>query len=105
MIEARADDITGTGEYVGQFPEEDDPHGMVWRYFVKSVDWKAGLFNKVLADIAGDGAYYIVWMARNGSALFAPYDGGFDLFPFSFEQVETLKADWSDWLSSHPEGL
>lgn len=105
MIEARADQIVGTGEYAGQFAEDDDSDGMVWRYFVQSVDWQAGAFNRVLADIANDGPYYVVWMARNGGALFAPYDGGFDLFPSSLEQVETLKSDWSDWLSSHPEGL
>ncbi len=38
-------------------------------------------------------------------AIFSPYDGGFDLFPHSQSEVESLKAEWVDWLCLRPDGL
>jgi len=105
MIEARTDDCTSAGELAGQFDDSDEYDTMIWRYFVQSVNWRAGAFDKVLMDLADDAPYSVVWMARESGAIFAPYDGGFDLFPSEYLQVDTLKAQWSDWLSSHPEGL
>jgi hypothetical protein len=44
-------------------------------------------------------------MSRKTGKIFAPYDGGFDLFPSPGEEVAQLKSRFSEWLSSHPEGL
>jgi len=44
-------------------------------------------------------------MNQNSNAIFAPYDGGFDLFPPSQLDVEHMRELHPEWLSSYPDGL
>jgi hypothetical protein len=37
--------------------------------------------------------------------LYHPYDGGADVIASSPEERDRLRADFSDWLSSHPRGV
>lgn len=104
QIETRTDEMADAGELVGTFKESDDPDEPVWSIYVQAVEWRAGMFDSQFRAIADD-EYRALWMSRSDGAVFAPYDGGFDLFPCSVEQVSALKAEHPDWLSSHPEGL
>ena len=104
-VQSRADGIGGQGEYAGEFAEDEEPGSTVWRFFAQRVIWKAGTFDNELLEIAADGPFYQIWMNRDTGAVFAPYDGGFDLFPADWRQVDMLKAQWSTWLSDHPSGL
>jgi hypothetical protein len=107
MIETGGDDAGRTGEYAGSFTvDDDDPYPMVWQYFIKPVDWRAEAFDEVLTAVANDEwPGHVIWMARDSGVIFAPYDGGFDLFPNNFNQIDALKAKWPDWLSPFPGGL
>lgn len=103
-VEARTDDLPGTGAFAGEYQLGGDPDEPVWRFYVRSVDWKAGAFDDYFTAIA-DEKLMGLWMCRSSGAVFAPYDGGFDLFPSSFDEVGILKTERSDWLSSEPSGL
>jgi hypothetical protein len=59
----------------------------------------------MLTAIANDEVGPTLWMDRRSGSIFAPYDGGFDPFPHSQGDVESLKAEFSGWLSPHPCGL
>jgi hypothetical protein len=63
------------------------------------------VFDKLLTAIADDEVDFVFWMNRENGAIFAPYDGGFDLFPSTDAQVDELKKSYPDWLSSHSQGL
>ncbi|MFM9829841.1 MAG: hypothetical protein ACKVOB_14055 [Sphingomonas sp.] len=74
------------------------------RYFVRQVAWDAGAFDALLLAVAEDDARY-VWVSRDDGSVFAPYDGGFDLFAVAPAAIATLRAKWPEWLSSRPDGL
>ncbi|MDR6126574.1 hypothetical protein QE361_003686 [Sphingomonas sp. SORGH_AS802] len=105
IIEAHADDKPGSGELAPIEAEPDDPGEPVWRFYVRRDRWQAGAFDDKLLSIAADEAGRAVWMRCDNGAIFAPYDGGFDLFPPTIRIVNELKAEHSEWLSEHPTGL
>ncbi len=86
-----------------RFPDPEDDHH--WLAMVSAVRWKVGMFDDLLNEIADDETGPTLWMSRRNGALFAPYDGGFDLFPSTASEVVRLKTIYGDWLSDHPEGL
>lgn len=83
---------------------EDVEDSFEWRFYVHPVTWEAGSFDPILAAIA-DWQILALWMSRKSGAVFAPYDGGFDLFPPTSDDVAALKSERAEWLSSEPSGL
>jgi hypothetical protein len=104
LAEARFDDEVSDPNSSVEFREMDNGEELVWRVDVRPVEWRTGAFDAKLRAIADD-ELQALWMRRSDGTVFAPYAGGFDLFPRSFDDVETLKEERSDWLSSHPSGL
>jgi len=85
------------------FSPEDE---CVYRIFAKSTIWSAGSFNNLIARRANDTLHLAaMWVSADSGAVFAPYDGGNDLFLPTPNDVVDLKNEFSDWLSAHPEGL
>jgi len=82
-------------------PEED----YIWTAYVTPVRWKAGSARRLLWQVAQDRTGPTLWINRTSGAIFAPYDGGFDLFPTSQQHVEALRRKYPDWLSNEPGGL
>jgi hypothetical protein len=105
VIEGDTDDPVTAGEVALSGRETDDPDDPVWSFYVRHERWRARANNAKLLSIADDEPRRVVWMRCDNGAVFAPYDGGFDLFPESWEGVRQLKAAWPNWLSDHPTGL
>lgn len=103
IVEARADEAEGHGEFIGSYEEEED--APVWRYYVREQDWISGAFDTEIAAIADDGPAYVLWISRETGGIFAPYDGGFDLFPSSEGDVEHLQTTYREWRSDREDGL
>lgn len=87
------------GDEDGTEDETEDPDAR-WLFSAQKVIWRANAFDAQLAVIAEDDGCPVLWMARDTGALFAPYPGGFDVFPRSWPEVERLKGTWPDWLAS-----
>lgn len=103
IVEARTDEVDGQGEFVGSYQEE--PDAPLWRYHVREADWFQGKFDAQVAEIADDGPAYVIWVSRDTGGIFAPYDGGFDLFPESDDCVQKLRMIYREWLSDREDGL
>lgn len=84
--------------------EDDDPDSPMCRFYIRADEWQPGEYDEKLLALADD-EIRVIWMRRDNGAVFAPYDGGFDLFPATWEDVALLKEERRDWLSDHPEGL
>ncbi len=106
IITSRWDDERGPGVAAGHWREDDtDPESLVWNFFVRESEWAEGHFDDDLEDLADDAPYYIVWFEPDSGKVFAPYDGGFDLFAPSIKEVAKLRARFGDWLSDRNDGL
>lgn len=77
----------------------------LWNVHALLSEWSAVRFDAVLRDIAEYRAAPTLWMSSTSGAIFAPYDGGVDLFLPSQSTVASLVSAYPDWLSSHPAGL
>lgn len=73
--------------------------------FVALVEWQNGSFDEILRRVANDEIRYISWMNIQNGEIFAPYDGGADLFLSSTARRDELREQFKDWLSNHPEGF
>ena len=86
-----------------RYREDDDD--FQWVSSPSQVLWHEDTFRDLLHDIAEDRTGPTLWFNGETGKVFAPYDGGFDLFPTSIEEVDELKRQHGDWLSSEPSGL
>lgn len=77
----------------------------LWRVHAGRTQWVEARFDDLLTAIAEERAGPTLWMAEETGAVFAPYDGGVDLFLAEAAQVEALRARHAGWLSAHTEGL
>lgn len=85
--------------------DDDDDDSVAWRVHAGQTGWTDGGFDELLTSIAEERAGPTLWMSEATGSIFAPYDGGVDLFLAKPEEATSLKAKYRDWLSSHPAGL
>lgn len=67
--------------------------------------WDKERFEAILRAVADDEVRYVSWMNCASGDLFAPYDGGFDLFFQNPERRDNMRSKHLEWLSKHPQGL
>lgn len=91
-------------DFAFEILEDDGEEGRPWRVYAAQVRWAAGRFDDLLLSIADEKAGPTLWMGTDG-AIFAPYDGGVDLFLPNAEAVQRLAAQHPDWLPTHPLNL
>jgi hypothetical protein len=85
--------------------DEGDDEEYPWDVYASRRMWLEGAFDDLLIAIAEDRAAPTLWMSPASGTVFAPYDGGVDLFLPDLVQVDSLKAKHPDWLSTHPQGF
>ena len=89
-----------------QFLDDDDPEAQsTWTAHAATFTWKSGAFDSLLRRIANDEVSYVMWMDEQTGSLFAPYDGGVDVFLPTTAARDALKERHSAWLSIHPSGM
>jgi hypothetical protein len=63
-----------------------------WEAFAGLTAWASGQFDGLLRDIADERAAPTLWCSGETGAVFAPYDGGIDLFLPDKGRVRELKG-------------
>jgi hypothetical protein len=85
------------------FVEPEDQ--IMWKTYASECRWRPGKFDAAIHLVADDKEAAALWVSKETKAIFAPYDGGTDLILPNSENVNILKKEFSDWLSTHPHGL
>ncbi|BCM90088.1 hypothetical protein IAD21_01939 [Abditibacteriota bacterium] len=86
------------------FYHYEDEDADIMQYALETV-WQPHKFDPVLRLVANDEICYVSWLNSESGEIFAPYDGGADLFLSSTQRRDELRARYSSWLSRHPQGL
>jgi hypothetical protein len=84
-------------------PEEPDLD-LVCAAAGETVRWDPEQLAAAMGTAAVDASRWLLLSLRTRQ-VFAPYDGGVDLFLASPERVRKAKACFGGWLSPHPSGL
>ncbi|MEO1324147.1 MAG: DUF3885 domain-containing protein [Pseudomonadota bacterium] len=79
-------------------PEDEPEYQDDWTSFARKLSWSAGKFNPLLKSIADDEDEGILWFSPTFNTVFAPYDGGVDVWVKSEEQLESLYHTYKDWI-------
>jgi hypothetical protein len=69
------------------------------------LDWKPGALDDVLADVANALLGPFLVASEATGRVYAPYDGGADLFLGSPAERDEFRSRYTAWLPSHPSGL
>jgi len=89
------------GQYPGEIPTEDDDIYSVW---YANLTWKPSFFNKLVKDVTDEKEWNIAIVSLDSRNLYYLYDGGADVLTFNCSK-ETLRHQFSNWLSDRPDGL
>jgi len=85
---------------------DEGPGGrVVADVYAAPVRWEPGVFTPLIREIADDAIDGIVFVAWETCRVYAPYDGGADLFFDSPGERERFRAKYAEWLSRRPDGL
>jgi hypothetical protein len=80
------------------FDEGEGEEDSSWNVFASPETWTAGAFDDLLWAIANEQVHQATWTSPSTGAVFAPYDGGIDLFLPGDDLVKQLRIKHHDWL-------
>lgn len=86
-------------------PEDAEDDASTIAVFTGVADRLDDHFEQAVLGIAQERSARCIWVSPNVRAVFAPYDGGFDIIAPTPRTVSTLRADFKKWLSNRPDGL
>lgn len=69
------------------------------------IRWRPDALDDVLADVSEDIIGPMLIVSTKTGRVYAPYDGGADLFVGSSAERDELRSRYAEWLSPHPSGL
>lgn len=76
-----------------------------WPIFAGQCFFQTGAFDGLLSDIAADNAFRTLWLDRSSGSVFAPYDGGFDVFCQAPALASELREKYQAWRSARADGM
>jgi len=74
-------------------------------FFVADAVWREGGFDQIIAAAANDELCPIVFVNFSVCSMYAPYDGGADLFFSSSEEMLVARNRFRSWLSKREDGM
>lgn len=83
--------------------DDDDPYYL--NTFGAKFNWDEGLFREIILDVAKENVGPVVFLSRTSKGVFAPYDGGADLFYINEVKKLQAQVELKDWTSSREDGL
>jgi hypothetical protein len=105
---AKTDMLMPKATEVYQFRDPEGVYGaegLEWRVSAALASWDIGTAVPRLRRIADDEGPRTLWMACHDGSVFAPYDGGVDLFFADRVRLERIASEHAGWLPVHPDGL
>lgn len=86
-------------------PDADPVGDMAIELRATPVEWRAGGFDPMIRAAADDRSLFFLITALDAARVYAPYDGGADIYVEDRATRDVWKRRYSTWLSSHPGGL
>jgi hypothetical protein len=84
---------------------EENAELIFWHIYAQARTWQAGAFDEVVRRVADDELSNVMLVAEDCRWLVHPYDGGLDVIARDEATRDELRANFSSWLSSRPDGL
>ena len=76
-----------------------------FEFFALNITWRSGAFDELLLAVAQERVGPILFANIENRSIYAPYDGGADLFFPSSAAAELAKQHFAYWLSKREDGM
>jgi hypothetical protein len=87
------------------FSVKTDLGAPYWHFFISDQKWQSGDLDGVLMRIASDDIADVLVVGQKQKFVYAPYDGGADIFVRDSQTRTKLRALFSSWLPTSDSGL
>lgn len=67
--------------------------------------WVPEKFNEIILAVANDELSQIIFLNKDTGSVYAPYDGGADIYIFDQAIKERLKLKYAKWAPARADGL
>lgn len=84
---------------------DEDEDSYYLHIFQTEFDWSEIIFNQIVLDVANENISSVTFFCQSSGNVYAPYDGGADLFFPKNEKLIQLKKQFSSWLSKRKDSL
>ena len=74
-------------------------------YSAEVEPWITGKYDQVIISVANDELSQIIFMNPKNGNIYAPYDGGADIFLTDEKTRNDLKKQFSKWASGREDGM
>lgn len=88
-------------EHIMSFHEGEEQ----FEFFALNITWRSGAFDELLLAVAQERVGPILFANIENRSIYAPYDGGADLFFPSSAAAELAKQHFAYWLSKREDGM
>lgn len=75
------------------------------QFFALPTVWKSNAFNELILAVADDRTGPVLFADIQRRCIYAPYDGGADLFFPTRSDADVARAKFQGWLSTRKDGL
>jgi hypothetical protein len=99
----RAEKFSPLASLVHVFTATDDDEQL--QFFSTRIVWQRNSFNDLILAVADDRADHTLFANTRTGSIYAPYDGGADLFMPTSEAVAAAREQFRNWLSERDDGL
>lgn len=95
----------------GEMPEhvlsvgDEGDEGDELQFFALPVVWQSNAFNPLILAVADGRAGPVLFADVQRSRIYAPYDGGADLFFSTRQDADVARTRFHAWLSAREDGL
>lgn len=84
----------------------EDDEVPAWLHFAAArIEWASSRFDTSICAVADEASSPLLFFNAVRQTIYAPYDGGADLFLSSSQDRDAAKRRWQHWLSARPDGL
>ena len=83
--------------------EDEDPYFLVT--FKTEISNSSDYFGEIIESVAKEELTNAVIFDSTSGNVFAPYDGGIDIFVADQTEKNAIRAEFDEWLSKGPDGL
>jgi hypothetical protein len=82
-----------------------DDDGVFLEFAIAPVAWSPSTFDALIRSVADDQERGVLFFSETTGEVYAPYDGGADLFLRSSDRRDAFRLRWQRWLSARLDGL
>lgn len=84
----------------------DDGEGLEpWISWASPIRWSPAQYDDFILAVANEEIYNTLFISPSLGGIYAPYDGGADVFQIDAVRLSAIKARYQEWASKRPDGL